>query len=169
MTDIMIDLETLGTSSNAAVVQIGACFFNRATGEIGRSLRINVRPDVGVIDSDSVMFWLSQSKGAQNSILAEPRKGSKEAFEELNKFIQGAKYIWSHATFDFVILTNTLRVLGIKPMFRYQAARDIRTLQDLAGYPMPSKGREGVHHDALDDCKFQVAYCVAAFNALAVK
>ena len=32
-TDLMIDIETLATGSNAVVTQIGACAFNIRTGE----------------------------------------------------------------------------------------------------------------------------------------
>ncbi|MFM2590025.1 3'-5' exoribonuclease domain-containing protein [Vibrio sp. TBV020] len=35
MKNLMIDLETMGNSSNAAIVSIGACFFEPSTGEIG--------------------------------------------------------------------------------------------------------------------------------------
>ena len=34
MQDIMLDIETLGTNSNAAIIQIAICEFDRKTGEV---------------------------------------------------------------------------------------------------------------------------------------
>lgn len=171
MKDVMIDFETLGTSADAPVVQIGACYFDRKTGEIGRTFKVNVSLASGVqsgavIDASTVEWWVNQSEEARKSVFTEDSEDITRAFGEFNKFLQGSQYIWSHATFDFPILQQTLKRLGIKPWFKYKFARDIRTLQDLAGYPEGQTKREGIHHDALDDCKFQVVYCVAAFKIL---
>lgn len=173
MKDVMIDLETLGVSTNAPIIQIGACYFDRFTGEIGKIFKVNVNlksavKSGAVIDPDTVCWWLQQSDEARKSILAAPNVDIFNAIEQLNTFLSGCKNIWSHATFDFVIIQETYRRLGIKPSFQYKAARDIRTLNDL------SKGltqkedhvRDGVHHDALEDAKFQVKYCVAALKCL---
>lgn len=91
-----------------------------------------------------------------------------DAMTQLNTFLSKAKRIWSHATFDFVVLMDTLQQLNIKPNMSYKSAMDIRTLVDLSGITMSDIPREGVHHDALDDCKHQVKYCVAAINAIKI-
>lgn len=169
----MLDLETLGTGSKACIIQIGACYFDRETGEIGQTIRINVdaRSSVregGQIDADTVYWWLSQSKEAINSMTAPPLVDIKTAMNDLNAFLADATHIWSHATFDYVIITNVFKMLNIKPLFRYTAARDIRTLVDLSKVTVNKKdsSRQGVHHDALDDCIYQVRYCVEAFKVL---
>lgn len=173
MTDVMIDFETFGNGKNACVVQVGAVYFNRRNGQIQDEFKVNIDAQSciesgGEFDASTVYWWLSQSPEAIKSILAEPRVDIRKAMMDLNLFLTQADNIWSHATFDFVILTETLKRLGIKPNFRYQAARDIRTLTDLAKLSTkdPQFAREGTHHDALDDCKFQVKYCVAAFNKI---
>jgi len=33
--DIMLDIETMGIRPTSAIVQLGACYFDRITGEIG--------------------------------------------------------------------------------------------------------------------------------------
>lgn len=171
MKDVMVDIETLGTGKNACVIQIGACYFDRLTGEIGEVFKVNIdaRSAVAngaIINADTVYWWLSQSKEAINSVIAEPKMDIIPAFNLLNTFLSESKYIWSHATFDFVIITETFKRLGLKMLFRYTAARDIRTLTDLSGVKVSKAKREGVHHDGLDDAKYQVAYCVEAFRAL---
>lgn len=174
MNDIMIDFETLGNGKNACVVQVGACYFDRTTGEIGRTLGFNIDAHSAMrsgaeMDASTVYWWLSQSKEAQESITRGPLLHIDDAMNTLNDFLEGAKGIWSHATFDFVILTETLKRLNIKPKFGYRAARDLRTLVDLAKITMSKFPREGVHHNGLDDAKFQVKYTVAALNKLAGK
>ena len=169
MKDVMLDLETLGNGKNKCICQIGACYFDRETGEIGATLKINVDAKShvkygGELDADTVYWWLNQSKEAQNSILAGPRIGIVEAFNQLNEFLSSAGAVWSHATFDFVTIQETFKQLGIKPTFHYRVARDLRTIVDAGKVTINKIKREGLHHDALEDCKFQVKYCVEALN-----
>lgn len=170
----MLDFETLGNGKNKCVIQVGACYFDRYTGEIGATFERNF--DAGshvkkgaVIDAQTVYWWLSQSKEAINSILAEPRVDVTEGFIALNDFLKDAKQIWSHATFDFVTLTETLRQLDIKPSFHYRVCRDLRTLVDLANLTIDKTPRTGLHHNGLEDCKHQIKYCVEAINKLKKK
>lgn len=174
MKDVMLDFETFGNGKRACIVQIGAAYFDRTTGEVGKTFKRNVdaRSSVqsgGEIDPDTVYWWLSQDKAAQTAITSGELHPLRTAMLELNQFLQHAEAVWSHATFDFVILQETLKMLYIPPSFPYRAARDIRTLVDMAGV-RTKKGRvrEGVHHDALDDCIFQVAYCVEAMRKLEI-
>lgn len=167
MRDVMIDIETLGNGKNACIVQIGACYFDRNTGEIGETFACNVEAaGSGDIDANTVYWWLEQSDAARSSILAKPRVALSQALLNLNAFLKNARAIWSHATFDFVIVTEAYRRLEIKPAYSYRDARDIRTLIDLAGVDAFAKPRVGTHHNGLDDAKYQVTYCVEAFRKL---
>ena len=171
MKDVMIDFETLGNGENKCLCQIGAVYFDKTTGELGAEYKANIDAGShmrrgGILDASTVYFWLEQSEEARKSILAEPRRDVVEVMTELNAFLAPAARIWSHATFDFVTLTETLRKLGIKPSFPYKAGLDIRTLVYLAGIEVKSFPREGVHHDGLEDAKHQVKYVVAALNAV---
>lgn len=175
MKHVMLDFETLGNGKNACVVQVGACYFDSTTGEVKETFKRNIdaRSSVkngGEFDADTVYWWLSQSKEAIDSITAAPLVDIVAAMNDLNEFLSDAGAVWSHATFDFVILQETLKKLGIKPKFHYRVARDLRTLVSLARVvSIKTFAREGTHHDALEDCKFQVKYCVAALNQLRSK
>lgn len=170
MTDVMLDFETFGNGKNKCVVQVGTCYFNRETGEIGKTFKRNIDASTHVkvgaeLDADTVYWWLSQSKEAIASVIAEPREDIRVVFNDLNLFLQDAKSIWSHATFDFVTLQETLKQLDIKPLFSFRSARDIRTLVDLGKISTSDfNATRTTHHDALDDCYTQVKYCVAALN-----
>lgn len=171
MNTVMLDFETLGNGKYAAIAQIGACYFDRITGEIGKTFRTNVDAGSstdcgGEIDAPTVYWWMEQSDEARKSLLEEPRVSLQNALSELNNFLESGTTIWSHATFDFVILTESLKRLKIDPKFSYRAARDIRTLMDLAKLDSKKFDRDGVHHDALADCLHQVKYCVEAFRII---
>jgi hypothetical protein len=171
MKDVMLDLETFGNSYNAVVVQIGICYFDRYTGDIGDKLLINIDADSSIkagfcADASTIYWWLSQSKEAQDSICNVEKMQVSKAIYLVNEFLSKAKAIWSHATFDFVILMNHLNKLSLKPKFHYRAARDLRTLVDLTDIDYSTRERVGIHHNALDDCIFQVGYAVDCFNKL---
>lgn len=167
----MIDFETLGVSENKVIIQVGAVFFDHSTGELGAEFKANIDAIShvalgGKMDAQTVYWWLAQSDAARQSILAEPREDIVQAMAKLNDFLEPAKRIWSHATFDFVTLIETFRLLKIKPKFNHKAGLDLRTLNYLSGISTKDFTREGLHHDGLEDAKHQVKYCVAALNAV---
>lgn len=171
MNDVMIDFETLGTGKDKCVCQIGAVYFDHITGTTGLEYKSNIDSSShekygGKLDASTVYWWLSQSTEARESILKEPRRDIKEVFIELNQFLSSAKRIWSHATFDFVTLCETMKQLDIKPAFRYSCGLDLRTLTYLGKISIKDIPRQGVHHDALDDCKHQIKYAVTALNSI---
>ena len=42
--NVMIDLETLSTHTNAAIIEIGAVEFNKLTGEVGEKFNVIIEP-----------------------------------------------------------------------------------------------------------------------------
>jgi hypothetical protein len=173
MKDVMLDLETWGNSNNAVAIQIGACFFDRITGDIGNTFEVHIdaRDEVKhgfEINASTIYWWFNQSEMAQVMATGDKHKrlDAYTAWDRFNDFVKKAKCIWSHATFDFVILMNHLRKLEIKPNTGFRDARDLRTLVDLARLEYTKEQRYGVAHNALDDCKYQVAYAVKAINKI---
>lgn len=166
----MIDLETLGTSSNAPIISIGACYFDRHTGDIGTGFSVNVDVaelgDEFTFDYDTVKWWTEQSDSARKLVFENPTR-LHTALVELMKFIGDGNDIklWSHATFDMPILANAFKVIGLKHPVPYRNMRDLRTLMDLANHHSTLK-REGTHHHALDDAKFQAKYAAEAFRKM---
>jgi len=172
MTDLMVDIETIGNGKNACIVQIGACYFERYTGVIGetfsRTIDIEDAMDYGDVDGSTLKWWFSQSKEAINQVMTGEAK-LKDVFKDFKAFSKNAKQVWSHATFDFVIITNAYKTAKMSMPFGFRTARDIRTLTDLANIGYTTKPRVGTHHNALDDCKFQVAYCSECFHTLRMR
>lgn len=169
MKDVMLDLETLGTRHDAMIVQIGACYFDRMTGEIGEKFKATIKYRADIqhpysLDYDTVRFWLYQSESARKSIM----QGDVEltdALIGLALFLKNSELIWSHATFDMPILMNAFSEIGLKFPLGYRATRDLRTLMDLAQHKSELP-RGGTHHDALDDAIYQSQYAAEAFQKM---
>jgi len=167
MKDLMLDIETLGNKPDAVIVQIGACYFDRYTGEIGDTFSINIRPQDCInqgftVDGDTIKWWMEQAEHSWTIGGLDLRP----ALERFKQFAKDAKYVWSHATFDVPILTNAYKKLIIGMPFHYRAARDLRTLVDLANIEYTPSAERECQHDALGDCKYQVEYAVRCINKL---
>lgn len=173
MNDIMIDLETLGSGNNAAILTIGACRFDINTGQIGQTFHIGVNPenmiDYGEIDPETVLWWLMQTVSAKAEILntlrdnAEPIDVALDMMREVLKITDKDK-MWSNgATFDLVILRSAYKRTQMICPWQYWNERDVRTIVDLGrrihSYdPKKELPFVGTEHNALDDAIHQAKY-----------
>ncbi|MGY2573181.1 3'-5' exonuclease [Vibrio sp. C8] len=171
---VMLDLETMGNTSNAAIVSIGAVVFNPETGELGADfeevINLNSSAYYGDLDASTVTWWLTQSEEARAIFQRDtPKSSLKDALLELNQWfadLGDAKeiQIWGNGSgFDNVILTNAYKAVRIKPNFTHWNDRDVRTIVEMGRSilgidPKTKLEREGTHHSALDDAKFQAKY-----------
>jgi hypothetical protein len=167
----MVDIETLGTKYNSVVTQIGAIYFDRTKGVLDDGICINISIDDClnnglVVDSGALKFWYENVPTWLTNTVSI---GS--AITTLNVYCKQATAIWSHATFDMPILANLCNAIGQKKLpFSFRNCRDIRTLIDLSKLKTDKEAkREGKTHNALDDCKYQVEYCVQAFRLLGIQ
>lgn len=170
--ECMLDIETLGTKGNSVITQIGAVYFDRATGDIKDKFSVNVSIqdclDCGLnVDAGAIKFWLSQPPPYTFLTQALPLR---EALGKFRVFYKKNTLLWSHATFDIPILTNAHEAVGQKVPFNYKDLRDIRTLVDLSGVTQ-EEIKDGMRnvpttHDALEDCERQVAYCYPLINRI---
>jgi len=171
MKDLMLDIETMGLSPTAAPVQIGACYFDRYTGEIGDTFLENIQLKSSMenwelsVDASTILWWIKQEKNRSWVREGQPLMNVLLYFQT---FIKDAKYFWSHSTFDIPILVNAYNVTRMSLPFHYRQTRDIRTLTHLAGYQRnESKADPNDNtHNALADCLYQVKYCVECFRKL---
>ena len=73
MKHVMLDLETMGNGPRAAIVSIGAVFFDPLTGELGAEFEaaIDLRSSAksGEIDPDTVLWWLGQGEEARAGLI----------------------------------------------------------------------------------------------------
>ncbi|HAX2344689.1 TPA: exonuclease [Escherichia coli] len=174
---LMIDLETMGKNPDAPIISIGAIFFDPQTGDMGPefSKTIDLETAGGVIDRDTIKWWLKQSREAQSAIMTDEIP-LDDALLQLREFIDensGEFFIqvWGNgANFDNTILRRSYERQGIPCPWRYYNDRDVRTIVEL-GNAIDFDARtaipfEGERHNALDDARYQAKYVSAIWQKL---
>ncbi|HDW3971986.1 exonuclease [Escherichia coli] len=174
---LMIDLETMGKNPDAPIISIGAIFFDPQTGDMGPefSKTIDLETAGGVIDRDTIKWWLKQSREAQSAIMTDEIP-LDDALLQLREFIDensGEFFIqvWGNgANFDNTILRRSYERQGIPCPWRYYNDRDVRTIVEL-GKAIDFDARtaipfEGERHNALDDARYQAKYVSAIWQKL---
>lgn len=170
---IMLDIETLSSTSNAVMIQIAAIEFNPQTGEeistFNGYLDRNMSSNLGMVESQNTLdWWKVENEELLQSILSKGQGvDPKDTMKDFMKFIDDPFecLVWSHATFDFVIVQNYLTKTKNRKM-AFKNAMDLRTLVYLSGIDLSSYDWSGKTHDALDDCRFQIKFTVDSMNAL---
>lgn len=173
MNNMMLDLETLGTSSNAAIVSIGAVYFDPTTNTLGNEFYadIDLKSAVafgGQIDADTVIWWLGQSEDARKALYLPHQTTTAvnilTTLESFAEFCVPKVHIWGNGVdFDNVVLGNAYKRAEMEMPFSYGKNRCFRTMK--AMLPSVNVNREGTHHHALDDAKHQARYLMAAMRA----
>ncbi|EHD7036334.1 exonuclease [Escherichia coli] len=174
---LMIDLETMGKNPDAPINALAGKFFDPATGEMGPefSKTIDLETAGGVIDRDTIKWWLKQSREAQSAILTDEIP-LDDALLQLREFIDENSgeffvQVWGNgANFDNVILRRSYERQGIPCPWRYTNDRDVRTMVAL-GLVMDFDARsvitfEGERHNALHDARYQAKYVSAIWQKL---
>ena len=165
-THIMLDIETMGTSSYAAVVSIGAVKFDPNGKEVdvtdsfytpitlSSSMKAGLR-----IDADTIEWWMGQGD-ARERWLAEPKVDLDEALLGFSEWYgnDDTVPVWGNgATFDNVILSNAYQALGIDRPWSYRADRCFRTIKSIVQPPVKAP-KYGTAHHALDDAIAQAMW-----------
>ena len=180
MKDLMIDLETMGKTPDGVIVAIGAIPFDLFSGATGDPFYVKVDPDSCVeagltIDPDTVAWWERQSPEARAEWQGTPESPAYPLREALRMFLGCYRHPelkpWGNgATFDITILESAHAAVGMRPPWNYRQPRDMRTLIDVAERKMGGKlkAKQPAHtkHKAIEDCRFQIAKCVAAMRIL---
>ena len=174
---LMIDLETMGKNPDAPIISIGAIFFDPQTGDMGPEFSKTIDLDTagGVIDRDTIKWWLKQSREAQSALLTDEIP-LDDALLQLREFIDENSgeffvQVWGNgANFDNVILRRSYERQGIPCPWRYCNDRDVRTIVEL-GKAIDFDARtaipfEGERHNALDDARYQAKYVSAIWQKL---
>lgn len=167
----MIDLETLATSPDAAVLTIGACRFDPKGNDIDATFykRIKLESQEGTrhIDESTLEWWSKQDKQIQEDAFGEgnDRIELTDAMKKLYTFGFGTSNVWSHGSiFDVVIIENICRQMQQAVSWKFWEVRDTRTLFDLAKIEVQVQGK----HNALNDAVAQSKAVQRAYKTLSI-
>jgi len=167
---LMIDLETLATTPNAAILTIGACKFDPHGTDIHSTyyerIVLETQEDYGrVINEDTLTWWSQQDPQIQEDAFGEgdDRIDLRDAMKKLYTFGLGTTNVWSHGSiFDVVIIEDICRTFQQAVTWKFWEVRDTRTLFDLAKVDVRIEGK----HNALTDAVAQAQAVQQAYSIL---
>lgn len=174
--NVILDLETLGTDEDAAIIQIGMCVpnFDRKYVPLGLVCELEVTiayEDVreecraGMFTmSNSTMHWWESQDSETRKIVFSGQDSYTTALDQVEFFLKslqsgGAEVaVWGNGSdFDNRLLAYTMSALGYKPAWKYYNNRCLRTLKAL--FPsVISQGNEDSgerKHTALGDARYE--------------
>lgn len=160
----------MGRDADAALVAIGAVFFDEHTGQLGptfyRAIHLATSVKLGFrMEPATVLFWLGQPEEARRAILFNAVHVA-DAFEDFVAWVKvngpankSDLRMWGCSpSFDCVKVEAHLRALELEVPWLYWAERDYRTIRD-RNKVVEQDERTGLHN-ALEDAKFQAAHLI---------
>lgn len=173
---IMLDLETLGTGSNAPILSIGAVGFTEKgfTGdEFYQRLDLQESLELGFTPDASTFFWWLEQQAAANELLSMPEESVKDTLKNFNHFLHKLYVpdeirIWGNgARFDNAKLANAYERLGMRVPWSHLHDRCHRTVKSMNRH-VSKPTFEGVQHNPLHDARNQVIHLLRIQNAAGV-
>lgn len=186
--NVMIDIETLSTYKNAAIIEIGAVEFNKYTGEIGETFDIIIKPSDWCrndrhVNGETIQWWLKQSNEARERFTTKQTDVDyctlEDALNKLNYFIIDCDsvsdyknvVVWGNgSSFDIAILEDAYNYFDIDLPWKFWSVNDVRTIVDLnPKIKEKCKFESGIKHSAVSDCLHQIKYLTETINSLKIK
>lgn len=174
MKNVMIDLETLGVTADAAIMSIGAVEFE-LDGSVGRVFYRSVSIDSNLaegrrIEESTLVWWLQQSVEAQK-VFHEPKVTLQTALKDLADWFPSSNtLVWSNgASFDVPILEHAYCHSQLECPWPFYNSRCVRTYRDLPGADQVPRVKSSIAHNALQDALAQAKYVQNIHAALFAK
>ena len=165
MNNIMLDLETLGTSPGCIILSIGAVFFDK-TGlgqEFYQTIDVQTSIDAGLtMSGDTFKWWMGQPGAARKALFEDNKRAEAVLLNLMNWLKQHGDpdtvKVWGNGSdFDNAILAKAYQlVLNQEQPWKFWNNRCYRTVCDVLNDKQ--RKQEGVHHHALDDAKSQAQH-----------
>ncbi len=159
----MIDIETLGICATSVVLSVGVVVFDDEYNIIDKKMYVLDKREQlekgRTYNKDTIEFWNNQPVEAKKQFHTDHLYSIEEFKNDFNKFVRSydIDLVWSTAPNLDIACIQTLLELdkngdSVIP-WKFNKIRDVRTVRDyLKQYPK----REGVYHDAIDDCLYQI-------------
>lgn len=181
--DILVDLETLGISDTAPVIQVSAGAFH--IGQHDVIATFNQKVDLKTFDkfpmeAGTLDFWTSKPEQVaqlrtyfSDTGLTEQAMWTKFA-DFLDKYSDFEVRLWGNGiSFDVIKVNYNLKRFGLANPVEFWDERDVRTITQLAAdksNTTPQNWQKSVPndnaHDALSDVIWEIEYVNRAYNLL---
>jgi exodeoxyribonuclease VIII len=170
---IMLDIETLDTRESAVVLSVGMVVFHPQDDIVIKWIHMgldgNEQQAKGrTISVDTVMWWLGQTREAQDGLRTQ-RVSDTKALRELAYRITEVEpaCVWGNGSdFDNNILLSLFRSFDIDPPFSFYQNRCFRTFKAEFGAPDMERPADLVAHNALSDALWQAKQLQAIYKKL---
>ena len=176
MKDVMIDLETLGTTADAVILSIGAVKFNLESGDIDdkafyASVSVESNLDMGRRISESTLNWWFDQTPEARQVFREPKQTLENSLRELiDWFEHDQRRVWSNgADFDLPMLAHAFTQLGLTIPWQFWNSRCVRTYRALPAASSVPKPENKLAHNALHDAIAQAKHVQAIYAAMVRK
>lgn len=173
---VLVDLETLSTQHNAAIMSIGAVRFDN--NKVHEVFYVNIDPltciQKGAVAEQRTMdWWKTQPESVQNALTVNP-KSLDEAISMFEVWFRKVdnSYIWGNGpTFDCSILEDSFKLCNKRSPWPYNKERCVRTITQFDRNNSLAQERNPKHpkHHALYDALYEALHVVAIIKQLGVK
>lgn len=187
MRDVSVRVRTLGRKRGAAILSIGAVFFDRKTGKTGsdfyQEISIASALNGSVLDHEPMKWWADHSVECKALLQRQNTPALKlDLATTLDRFTgwmrnaaAGVPIAWAYGNNDLAILEEAYMTgaVGLSEPWHYTNVRSVLTLQDAAvtarpGFKLRTQPTR-VADTALQSAKYQAAIICDLFAALAGK
>lgn len=162
---VMLDLETMGNGSNAAIIAIGAVGFDDDNVIERFYVEVNLQSSMesgGWLDGSTVMWWMKQSDEARAAF--KDNDNAPKLMEALSMFNEwlvkiGVGEMWGNgAMFDNTILGNSYKRCGLTIPWKFWNDMCYRTVKGMNKHIKLE--RVGTYHNAVDDAESQALHLI---------
>lgn len=178
---VALDLETLGTSPDSAILAVGAVAVCEETGQRRKFYSIcNANAQPGRTVSQSTLNWWSQQSDAARVAFDEAHKQEAPmlatVLNDLTQWIGDLGlthdvFVYGNgANFDVAMLEHAYKQISDFVPWNFRHVRDMRTLYDITlrlGLDIDVP-RDGTHHNALDDAEFQANVIMESLRQITI-
>lgn len=166
--NVMIDLETMSTESNASIASIGAVKFSIEEGVIDTFYCTVDVADCKLqglhISADTIKWWSRQPKEVLE-MLRKDNLSLKDALTKFSVWYGTTQYpTWGcGADFDNVIMENAYKATEMRRPWSAWKNRCYRTIREVI--KLSEDERQGTYHNALDDALHQTKHLLKIFRS----
>ena len=172
--DIMIDLETLDTNPNAAILTVAGIRFNNNKDysdvidpfELDYFYaRVDLDQHLRTVSDDTMSWWAQQAPEIREEAFSEQdRYKIADVMLAFNEWAPGGDRYWANGSaFDFPILDSVNATLKYASPWQFWQVRDARTIYNMVpDHVVPTDAK----HHALYDCLNQIVRLNDCFNKM---
>lgn len=172
-----IDMETLSTEHNAALLSIGAVIHDFGTGQQVDTFYANITPEssiaAGLDVSESTKAWWAKQGQAAQDVLSVDQRPLRDVLVDFAQWLagHGVQYaIGNGPRADNQWLESACKAVGMQSPIKYWGDLDMRTLTfigtHILGLDHWHNTFKGVKHNALHDAINEAEFCNAVFQKL---